>query len=75
MANSFSLFTTNILYLIHSIHSTLFQGTLKLSIFVVQEAAAPKNEVEFRQRPIGDIRRSLATLYDVWRRRSKIKTH
>ena len=43
--------------------------TLKSSIFVVQKAAAPKNGVEFCQRPIGDIRRSLATSYDVWRRR------
>ena len=43
---------------------------LKLSIFVVQRAAAPKNGVEFCQRPIGAIRRSLATSYDVWRRRA-----
>ena len=44
--------------------------TVKPSIFVVQRAAAPKNGVEFRQRPIGAIRRSLATSYDVWRRRA-----
>ena len=37
-------------------------------IFVVQMAAAPKIGVEFRQRPIGAIRCSLATSYDVWRR-------
>ena len=42
---------------------------LKSAIFVIQKAAAPKNGVEFRQRPIGDIRRSLATSHDVWRRR------
>ena len=49
-------------------------GALKPSI-VVQRAAAPKNGVEFHQRPIDDIRYSLATLYDVWWRRPKIKTH
>ena len=54
---------------------TLFKGAIKSSIFVVQKAAAPKNGVEFRQRPIGDIRRSLATSHVVWRRRPKIKTH
>ena len=53
----------------------LFKGVLKSSILVVQEAAAPKNGVEFRQRPIGDIRRSLATSCGIWRRRPKIKTH
>ena len=45
-------------------------GTFKLSIFVLQKAAAPKNGIEFRQRSIGDIRRSLAMSYDVWRRRA-----
>ena len=43
---------------------------LKPSIFVVQRAAAPKNGVEFCQRPIGAIRHSLATSYDVWQRRA-----
>ena len=41
----------------------------KWSIFVVQKATAPKNGVEFRQGSIGTIRSSLATSYDVWRRR------
>ena len=41
----------------------------KSSIFVVQKATAPKNGVEFRQGSIGTIRSSLATSYDVWRRR------
>ena len=37
---------------------------LKLSFFVIQKAAAPKNGVEFRQGSIGTIRSSLATSYD-----------
>ena len=41
---------------------------LKLSIFVVQKAAAPKNGVEFCQGSNGNIRSSLATPYDVSRR-------
>ena len=40
---------------------------LKLPIFIVQNAAAPKNGVEFCQKSIGDIRCSLATFYDVTR--------
>ena len=43
---------------------------LKSSIFVVQKAAAPKTGVESRQSSIGTIRSSLATSYDVWRRRA-----
>ena len=43
---------------------------LKSSIFVVQKATAPKSGVEFRQGSIGAIRSSLATSYDVWRRRA-----
>ena len=43
---------------------------LKSSIFDVQKAAAPKNIVEFRQSSTGIIRSSLATSYDVWRRRA-----
>ena len=43
---------------------------LKSSIFVVQKATAPKTGVEFRQGSIGAIRISLATSYDVWRRRA-----
>ena len=45
---------------------TLFKGAIKSSIFVVQKAAAPKNGVEFRQIPIGDIRCNLAMSHDVW---------
>ena len=45
-------------------------GVLFLTpIFVVQKATAPKNGAEFRQGSIGTIRSSLATSYDVWRRR------
>ena len=44
---------------------------LKSSIFDVQKAAAPKNIVEFRQSSIGTIRSSLATSYDVSRRRAR----
>ena len=50
--------------------ASLNQG-LKLSIFVVQKATAPKNGVEFRQGSIGTIRGSLATPYDVWRCRAR----
>ena len=46
------------------------KDALKSSIFVVQKAAAPKNGVEFCQGFIGAIRSSLATSYDVWRRRA-----
>ena len=41
----------------------------KPSIFVVQKATALKTGVEFCQGSIGTIRSSLATFYDVWRRR------
>ena len=44
---------------------------LKSSIFVVQKATAPKSGVEFCQGSIGTIRVSLATSYDVWRRRAR----
>ena len=43
------------------------------SIFVVQKAAAPKSGVEFHQGSIGTISGSLATSYDVWRRRARKK--
>ena len=43
--------------------ASLNQG-LKLSIFVVQKATAPKSWVEFRQGSIGTIRGSLATSHD-----------
>ena len=42
---------------------------LKLLIFHVQKAAAPKIGVEFRQKSIGALRLSLAMLYDDLRRR------
>ena len=45
------------------------KDALKSSIFVVQKAAAPKTGVEFCQGSIGTIRSSLATSYDVQRRR------
>ena len=54
---------------------THFKGAQESSIFVVQKAAAPKNEVEFRQRAIGDIRHNLATSHDVLRRHPKTETH
>ena len=47
---------------------------LKSSIFVVQKAAAPKTGVEFRQGSNGTIRSSLATSYDVSRRRARSPT-
>ena len=47
---------------------------LKSPIFVVQKATAPKNGVEFCQGSIGTIRISLATSYDVWRRRAASPT-
>ena len=46
------------------------KDVLKLSIFIVQKAAAPKNGVEFCQGSNGTIRSSLATSYKVWRRRA-----
>ena len=42
---------------------------LNCQFFIVQKATAPKNGIEFRQGSIGTIRSSLATSYDVWRRR------
>ena len=47
---------------------------LKSPIFVVQKAAAPKIRVEFCQGSNGTIRSSLATLYDVSRRRTRSPT-
>ena len=44
---------------------------LKSSIFIVQKATAPKSGVEFRHDSIGTIRSSLATSYDVSRRRAR----
>ena len=45
-------------------------NVLNSSIFVVQKLALHQNGVEFRQQSIGDIRSSVATLYDVVRRRA-----
>ena len=45
---------------------------LKSSIFVAQKAAAPKSGLEFRQGANGTIRSSLATSYDVARRRATL---
>ena len=66
---------TSIICLLKLVHlnDLLFDGwvdhvvkeVLKLSIFVVQRAAAPKNGVEFCQGSNGTIRSSLATSYDV----------
>ena len=47
---------------------------LKSSIFVVQKAAAPKTGVESRQSSVDTIRSSLATSYDVLRRRARVPT-
>ena len=50
--------------------SSMNRSASKSSIFVLQKAQkAPKNGVEFRQGSIDTIRRSLATSYNVWRRR------
>ena len=45
--------------------NNVIKEALKLSIFVVQMAAAPKNRVEFHQGSNGTIRSSLATSYEV----------
>ena len=50
----------------HVVKELNVEEVQKSPIFVVQKAAAPKNGVEFRQRPIDDIRCSLATLYGFW---------
>ena len=54
----------------HIVKELNVKEALKSSIFVVQKAAAPKSVVEFRQGSNGTIRSSLATSYDVWRRRA-----
>ena len=54
----------------HVVKELNIEEALKLSIFVVQKAAAPKNGVEFRQGTNGTIRSSLTTSYDVARRHS-----
>ena len=45
----------------HVVKELNAEDALKLSILVVQKAAASKNGVEFRQGSIGAIRSSLAT--------------
>ena len=52
----------------HVVKELNVEESLKLPIFVVQKAAAPKNGVEGSN---GTIRSSLATLYDVSRRRAR----
>ena len=59
----------------HVIEEVNVKEALKSSIFVVQMAAAPKTGVEFCQGSNGTIRSSLATSYDVSRRRSKNLGH
>ena len=77
---SWSTAMTSVIFLFKLVHlNNLFcnivkkvdvKRVLKSSIFVVQKATAPKTGVEFRQGSIGAIRISLATSYDVWRRRA-----
>ena len=55
----------------HVVKELNVKEALKLSIFVVQKAAAPKTGVEFCQGSNGTIRSSLATSYDVSRRRAR----
>ena len=57
-------------WLDHVVKEVNIKAALKSSILVVQKAAAPKNGVEFRQGSNDIIRSSLATLYDVSRRRA-----
>ena len=74
-----TVFFSNNVYIFELIFNPIHGGgveevdvkrVLKSSIFVVQKATAPKNGVEFRQESIGATRISLATSYDVWRRRA-----
>ena len=46
----------------------ILRRSVLIPIFVKQNAATPKNKVEFCQKSIGVIRCSLATLYDDVRR-------
>ena len=59
----------------HVVKEVNVKEALKLSIFVVQMAAAAKNGVEFRQVSNGTIRSNLATLYNVCRRRQFFLTN
>jgi len=54
----------------HVVKEFNIEDALKSSILALQKAAAPKNGVEFRQGSDGTIRSSLATSYDVSRRRA-----
>ena len=58
----------------HIVKELNVKEALKSSIFVAQKAAAPKSGVEFRQGANGTIRSSLATSYDVARRRVCVAT-
>ena len=58
----------------HVVKELNVEEALKSSILVVQKAAAPKTGVEFRQGSNGTIRSSLATSYDVSRRRATSPT-
>ena len=53
----------------HVVKEVNVKEALKSSILVLQKAAATKTGVEFRQGSNGTIRSSLATSYDVSRRR------
>ena len=57
----------------HIVKELNVKEALKSSIFVAQKAAAPKSGVEFRQGANGTIRSSLATSYDVARRRATLR--
>ena len=57
----------------HVVKELNVKEVLKSPIFVAQKAAAPKTGVEFRQGSIGAIRSSLATSYEVWRRRAALQ--
>ena len=58
----------------HVVKEVNVKEALKLSFFDVQKAAAPKNGVEFGQGSNGTIWSSLATSYDVLRRRMCVGT-
>ena len=49
------------------------KDALKSSIFVIQKATTPKNGVDFRQGSLSAIKSSLATSYNVWRRRATLQ--
>ena len=59
----------------HVVKELNVEEALKLSILVVQKAAAPKTGVEFRQGSNGTIKSSLAMSHDVWRRRAMSRVY